>query len=399
MARPHRGEMTVVQRGELRLAEALDDREDRAVNEADIQVGIGPQQLVDALVVCGEKVLDDQRTASNLIERRDERSLRRVGAEQMVDLDEDRGGNDPPLACGLAEQLCAAFVRVVVSIERADQNRGVEDQRDGRGSKTSSLASLLRSPRPELKAPMQVSGGCSPSSVASGVSRIGVPLNSCSSASRRSWGTATPRSRAARCARSMRSASISTLVFCVAAIVNRVASAPTVGTRPGTANELAPNACSEFSRGWAVGASEEAAGHEAGERRCGAKGLASRAAGVCTRCGPGRFALVLCPGVHEPGRLLLGGERPFLHRRDKPCARVPMRAGCVAPLSCGAVKTFHLDPIVGDQATAVVEAVDKLLHEGKPVVVTIAEVQERLSAPDRGPERKGIVQVDREGPA
>ena len=76
-----------------------------------------------------------------------------------------------------------------------------------------------------------------------------------------------------------------------------------------------------------------------------------------------------------------------------------MRAGCVAPLSCGAVKTFHLDPIVGDQATAVVEAVDKLLHEGKPVVVTIAEVQERLSAPDRGPERKGIVQVDREGPA
>lgn len=241
--------MTVIQRGELRLTEALDDREDRAVDEADIQVGIGPQQLVDTLVVCGEKVLDDQRTASNLVERRDERSPRRVGAEQMVDLDQDRGGNDPPLARRLGQQPCAALVRVVVSIERADQNRGVEDQRDGRGSKTSSLASLLRSPRPELKAPMQVSGGCSPSSfVAAGVSLVGVPLNSCSSASRRSWGTATPRSRAARWARSMRSGPISTLVFCVAAIVKRVASAPTVGPRPDVANGSAPSARSEF--GW-----------------------------------------------------------------------------------------------------------------------------------------------------
>ena len=44
------------------------------------------------------------------------------------------------------------------------------------------------------------------------------------------------------------------------------------------------------------------------------------------------------------------------------------------------MKTFRLDPIVGDQATAVVKAVDKLLREGKRVVVTIAEEQELLSA-------------------
>lgn len=63
------------------------------------------------------------------------------------------------------------------------------------------------------------------------------------------------------------------------------------------------------------------------------------------------------------------------------------------------MKTFHLDPIADDQATAVVEAVDMLLHEGKRVVVTIAEVQKRLSAPDRDSERKGIAQIDLEGPA
>jgi hypothetical protein len=45
---------------------------------------------------------------------------------------------------------------------------GVQGQRNGSGSKKSSLASLLRSPRPELNAPMRVNGGCSrsPSSFA-----------------------------------------------------------------------------------------------------------------------------------------------------------------------------------------------------------------------------------------
>lgn len=151
----------------------------------------------------------------------------------MVDLDQDRGGDEASLAHRLGEQLRAALMRVVVAIERADQNGGIEDQRDGRGSKTSSLASLLRSPRPELNAPMQVSGGCSPSSfVEDGVSRpLGAPPSSCSSASRTSWGTATPRSRAARCARSKRSASISTVVFGLAAIIDRVASAVVVEAR------------------------------------------------------------------------------------------------------------------------------------------------------------------------
>jgi uncharacterized protein (DUF433 family) len=46
-------------------------------------------------------------------------------------------------------------------------------------------------------------------------------------------------------------------------------------------------------------------------------------------------------------------------------------------ISCGVMKTFRLDPTAGDQATAVVKAVDELLREGKRVVVAIAEAQER----------------------
>jgi hypothetical protein len=43
------------------------------------------------------------------------------------------------------------------------------------------------------------------------------------------------------------------------------------------------------------------------------------------------------------------------------------------------MKTFRLDPTVGDQPTAVVEEVDKLLREGKRVVVTVVEERESLS--------------------
>lgn len=172
----------------------------------------------------GDQVLDDQRARSNLVEHRAEGALAGVGAEQVVDLDQDRGGDDTPLARRLGEQLRAALVRLVVAVEGADQDGRVEDQRDGRGSKTSSAASLLRSPRPELNAPMQVSGGCSPSSFALERLSLPAPASSCSSASRTSSGTSTPRSRAARCARSRRSVSILMLVLAVEAIARRLAS-------------------------------------------------------------------------------------------------------------------------------------------------------------------------------
>lgn len=72
----------------------------------------------------------------------------RVPPEQVVDLDEDGRGHDAPLASA-GEQRRARLMIVVVAIERRDDRARVEDQRNGSGSKTSSLASLLRSPRPE----------------------------------------------------------------------------------------------------------------------------------------------------------------------------------------------------------------------------------------------------------
>jgi biopolymer transport protein ExbD len=72
VAGPHDTEVTVVERGQLRL----DHRENRAVDEADLQIAVCAQQLVDPLVVSSDQGLDYQRAASILIEHRAKGALR-----------------------------------------------------------------------------------------------------------------------------------------------------------------------------------------------------------------------------------------------------------------------------------------------------------------------------------
>lgn len=47
MSRTHGGEVAPVERGELGLPEALDDRKDGGVDEPDAEVPIRPQDLVN----------------------------------------------------------------------------------------------------------------------------------------------------------------------------------------------------------------------------------------------------------------------------------------------------------------------------------------------------------------
>lgn len=163
MTRAHDAEVTVIEGRELRLAEPLGHSQHGAVDEADLQIRVGLEQFADSLVVLGRQILDRQGPAPHLVEDGVEGFIPRVPPEQVVDLDEDGGGDDAPLARA-GEQRRAFLMVVVVAIERSDDRARVEDQRNGSGSKTSSLASLLRSPRPEWNAPMPVRGGCSSSS-------------------------------------------------------------------------------------------------------------------------------------------------------------------------------------------------------------------------------------------
>jgi hypothetical protein len=57
------------------------------------------------------------------------------------------------------------------------------------------------------------------------------------------------------------------------------------------------------------------------------------------------------------------------------------------------MKTFLLDPTVGDKPIAVVDEVDKLLREGRRVVVTVVEKRESL------PRRQADRQIQLEDPS
>jgi excisionase family DNA binding protein len=54
-----------------------------------------------------------------------------------------------------------------------------------------------------------------------------------------------------------------------------------------------------------------------------------------------------------------------------------------------AMKTLHLDPAARNQATLVVEEIDRMLGEGKRIAVTLAEEQELLS-PQQVADRLGF---------
>jgi hypothetical protein len=88
----------VVEGRELRLAESVGHRQDGAVDEADLQIRVRREQLTDSRVVLSRQILDNQGTAPHLIQYGAEGFILRVPAEQVVDLDEDGGGKDAPLA-------------------------------------------------------------------------------------------------------------------------------------------------------------------------------------------------------------------------------------------------------------------------------------------------------------
>ena len=72
MARAEDAEVTMVERAELRLVEAFDDREDGSVHEPHVGVGVAIANLPDARVVLGVQFLDPIRTRDDIVKESDE---------------------------------------------------------------------------------------------------------------------------------------------------------------------------------------------------------------------------------------------------------------------------------------------------------------------------------------
>src|SRR5579884_3118321 len=139
--------------------ESLDDRQYGAVDEPNPQVLVSSHQLSGARMVRRGKVFDVQLATRDCVQKSRELVCSQLPGEQIVELNQYRCGDHPPLGFR-RKQRGAPLVVLVVGVDRSDQWPRVEDQRNGSGSNSSRLARSERSPRPERKAPISENAGC-----------------------------------------------------------------------------------------------------------------------------------------------------------------------------------------------------------------------------------------------
>jgi len=82
--------VSVIESSELRLSQALGDGQHGAVDKADFQVSVGPEQINRAFVVAGRQILNLEGSSAHLIEDCDEGLLSGEVAEEVIHLDKGR---------------------------------------------------------------------------------------------------------------------------------------------------------------------------------------------------------------------------------------------------------------------------------------------------------------------
>jgi hypothetical protein len=121
--------VAAIERRDPALTEALDDCEHGCVHESESEIAIGVQQLGDPDVVVGLQILDDERAAPNVSQEARERADR----NEVIDLDEHRGGDQSHCRRG-SQEFRARSVIGVVGIQQRDERPRVDYERNGGGS-------------------------------------------------------------------------------------------------------------------------------------------------------------------------------------------------------------------------------------------------------------------------
>lgn len=112
MAGPDDREVTMVQRGQLRLSMALDSNQNSGVDKAEREVAVTVEQLADPGVVVPLKVDDAQPAGFDIGEEAEKRVRMQTLSCQPIQLDENGGRNDYLLVHAL--QQTGARVMVLV---------------------------------------------------------------------------------------------------------------------------------------------------------------------------------------------------------------------------------------------------------------------------------------------
>ncbi len=109
----------MVQRCKLGLSQALDHSQNGGVDKADTEVRVGAQQLSHSSVVGHLEVLDLKCAPAAVVEKPDEGIHLWCSIQQVLDLDQCRGGHDTILA-GVLERPRAREVVVIAGLDRSE---------------------------------------------------------------------------------------------------------------------------------------------------------------------------------------------------------------------------------------------------------------------------------------
>lgn len=129
----HDGEVPMIERCELWLAQSLGDCQHCGVDESQSQIGVALKQLPDPRVVLVQERFDSERALGAVVQERREGVDVRRRSEQILKFDEHRGRHDAHLA-GFFEKLCARAVVLVARLDRRDENARIYDETQGSGS-------------------------------------------------------------------------------------------------------------------------------------------------------------------------------------------------------------------------------------------------------------------------
>jgi len=114
----------MVERGQFRLAQALDHGEHGGIDETDAQVGVGSHQFSRAHVVLCAQRKDVELAAVHGLEQSRKRIRSNLAGEEMIELHQHRRYDHPPLAPQPKEPHTRIVVRVV-HVQGSDDRAGV----------------------------------------------------------------------------------------------------------------------------------------------------------------------------------------------------------------------------------------------------------------------------------
>ena len=152
MPRAEDVEVPTIQRAELRLIEALDDREDRCVHEPYVGIGVAIADPPDARVVFNVQFLNLVCARDDVVEESDEHTGMQAPMDPVIHLDEHRSGDDERLVGPLDEGAARRMIRVA-TVQRSVERARIEDQRHARGSARSSTVRRAVSVHPDSPIP------------------------------------------------------------------------------------------------------------------------------------------------------------------------------------------------------------------------------------------------------